>query len=145
MTLLEQWKPETTRRGLLLTAGMTWGGAGLLLLVRGYLFLPDTTGDHIALVTLAGVLGILFFRFVFSSLTERNIDRIKSLTTARPCIFSFQTWRSYGVMAFMITTGITLRSAGLIAPAGIGTAYIAMSVPLIVSSARLLLEGIRYQ
>jgi hypothetical protein len=145
MTPLKSWKPWTTRRGLLLAAGITWGGAGVLLLVRGYLFLPDTTGDHIVLGNLALFLGILFFRFMFSSLTEKNIARIKNLAIARPCLFSFQTWRSYGIMTFMIATGITVRSMGLIAPAGIGTVYLTMSIPLIVSSARLLREGVRYQ
>lgn len=144
-TLFERWKPGTTRRGLLLAAGFMWGGAGLLLLVRGYLILPDAAGARVLPGVLALIAGTLFFWFVFRSLTERNIARIKGLPIARPCLFSFQTWRSYGIMAVMITTGITVRSAGLIAPAGIGAAYVAMSVPLIVSSARLLLSGIRYQ
>ena len=142
---MESWKPRTTRRGLLIAAGTAWGGAGILLLVRGYLFLPDTTGDHIVLGNLALFLGILFFRFTFSSLTEKNIARIRNLAVARPCLFSFQTWRSYGIMTFMIAAGITVRAAGIAAPAGIGTVYLTMSVPLIVSSAQLLREGIRYQ
>jgi hypothetical protein len=144
-TLFERWKPRTTRRGLLIAAGFVWGGAGLLLLVRGYLFLPEAAGARVLPGILALIAGTLFFWFVFRTLTARNIARIRGLTIARPCLFSFQTWRSYIIMAIMITTGITVRSAGLIAPAGIGAAYVAMSVPLIVSSARLLLAGIRYQ
>jgi len=141
----ERWKPRTSKRGLLVISGAMWGTAGTILLARGYLFLPDTTGDHIVLGNLALFLGILFFRFVFSSLTERNIGRIEALSIARPCLFSFQTWKGHGVMAAMITAGVAVRMSGFIAPAGLGTIYIAMSIPLIVSSFKFLQAGFRYQ
>lgn len=138
-----RWKPRTTRNGLLHCAAGAWGLAGVILLLRGYFLLPDTLGDHIVLGNLGIVAGIIGFRFVFQRLTLRTIGRIRALTALRPCLFSFQSWRSYGVMTVMISAGVMLRSSGLLSGAGIGTLYIAMGVPLLVSSGRLAFEGIR--
>jgi len=141
MTWYERGKPATSRGGFWLWGGWVGGGAGLLLLVRGYLFLPDTLGDHIVLVNLAVFIGILFFRFLFRSLADRNIGRIRALVNERPCLFSFQSWSSYGIMTMMIGLGVAVRAAALVALPGLGTGYIAMGVPLVMSSARLLREG----
>jgi len=126
-------------------AAAAWGVAGGVLLLRGYLLLPDTLGDHIVLGNLGIFSGIIGFRFMFKALTERNIVRIRSLAAPRPCLFSFQSWRSYALMTVMITAGMLLRSAGLLSAAGIGTLYIAMGVPLLVSSGRFAFEGIGHQ
>lgn len=141
----QRWKPGTSQKGLLRMAAAAWGVAGGVLLLRGYFLLPDTLGDHIVLGNLGIFAGIIGFRFMFKALTERTIGRIHALSAPRPCLFSFQSWRSYALMSVMITAGVFLRSAGVLSAAGIGTLYIAMGVPLLVSSGRLAYEGVRNQ
>ncbi len=138
-----RWKPGSSRNGLLRMAAVVWGLAGGVLLLRGYLLLPDTLGDHIVLGNLGIFAGIIGFRFLFNRLTERTIGRIRTLAPDRPCLFSFQSWRSYGLMSVMMSAGVWLRSAGVLPAAGVGTLYIAMGVPLLVSSGRLAFEGVR--
>jgi hypothetical protein len=51
--------------------------------------------------------GIQFF---FAWMAWKNIDRIEALPE-RPCLFAFQSWRSYPLAAFMITVGLLLRDS----------------------------------
>ena len=47
--------------------------------------------------------------FGFSKLAHRNIDRIQALESEKVCLFAFQSWTSYPLVAFMVSLGIYLR------------------------------------
>ena len=51
--------------------------------------------------------GIYFFGF--SKLARKNIQRISELGGEKVCLFAFQNWASYPLVAFMISLGIYLR------------------------------------
>ena len=63
------------------------------------------------LLVLAGLLlatGIYFLGF--SKLARKNINRIRGLKGEKVCLFAFQGWTSYPLVAFMISVGIYLRA-----------------------------------
>lgn len=138
---LDRWKPGIRRNLLFTIAGGVWGAAAGLLLIRGFLFLPESPLAEGLYCALALILGLGFFHGMFRKIVTRNIQRIHDLQAERPCLFSFQSWRSYGLMAAMISLGVAVRMSGLVPPAELGTVYVTMAVPLGISSVRLFQEG----
>lgn len=111
---------------------------------KGYKML-DATSRLLGLkllVALAG--GILFYLKLFSKLSMKHTLRILKMKETYPCAFSFFNFRSYLVMAFMISMGITLRTTGWIPFPYLAFLYLMMSVPLLLSSLRFYYTGFYY-
>jgi hypothetical protein len=94
-------------------------------------------------VSLAG--GIIFFRVLFFRISSKHILRISSLEILRPCVFSFFNFRSYLLMALMITMGISVRKFHLISAEFLAYFYITMATPLLLSAARFFWAWNKYQ
>lgn len=129
-------KPAVPKRILLLIAALVWTFAGSMLMFKGYKML-DTASDLLWL-KLAAVLaaGVVFYLKVFSGLSIKHTLRILKMKEAYPCMFSFFNFRSYLIMIFMISMGITLRITGWIPFGTLSFLYLLMSVPLMLSSIR---------
>ncbi len=141
---ISSFKPAVPKRVLLFVAAIVWTFAGSMLLYKGFKML-DTTSIYLWLqlmLTLIG--GIVFFWKMFSKISRKHTNRILNLKEARPCLFSFFNFRSYLLMALMITMGITLRRTGWVAPNHLAFLYLTMSVPLLLSSVRFYYTGIYY-
>jgi hypothetical protein len=128
--------PRVSRIYLLLIAAMVWTFAGGMLLFRGYFFLLES--HHLLLLKIISCIsgGIVFYILLFDRISKKHILRIKSLPSDRPCAFSFFNWRSYLMMAVMITSGITLRITGIVSHEYLSLIYITMGIPLLMSSFR---------
>jgi len=104
----DKCKPEVPRRVLPLIAGFMWCGVGTMLSVMAFRWLSDYSGNVWLFAVSGAAFALIMRRFSFLKIAEKNLDRIAELPT-RPCIFSFISWRSWLLVAFMITLGITLR------------------------------------
>lgn len=136
MSFWEDIKPAVQKRTLLLIAGCTWSIAGGILLTRGLVSLIRLN-DHLVLELLAGIiLGIIFYVFLFTGISGKHILRINLIRIDHPCFFSFFNFRSYMMMAIMITAGITLRKLNVINPDYLYSFYLAMGIPLLASAYR---------
>jgi hypothetical protein len=113
---IEPFNPAIPKKWLLPLAGMMWSGVGIMLLSRavGWLTRPLSTVNFF-LGSLGVIISILANRFEFSKLAEKNIKRILSLNE-RACIFAFQAWKGYGMIAVMVTGGILLRNSAFPKP-----------------------------
>ncbi len=101
------------RSWLFALAGGLWTIAGIILCVRAYIWLSLYNVRVELLLTGAGsILALLFYLFLFSRVTRRNINRICALPE-RPCVFAFTRWQGYLLIGLMITLGITLRTSSL--------------------------------
>ena len=144
MRSLSWLKPAVPKRSLLFVAAAVWTFAGAMLLFKGFKML-DTTNRYLWLkliISLAG--GILFYQKLFSKLSLKHTIRILNLKENYPCAFSFFNFRSYLMMALMISMGITLRKTGWVAPGSLSVLYLTMSVPLLLSSIRFYYTGFYY-
>ncbi|MCX6272652.1 MAG: hypothetical protein NTU44_15820 [Bacteroidetes bacterium] len=140
---LIRWKPSVGKKTLLFIAGILWMLAGCILLFRGIFHLIN---DHYyLLISLSGgaVGGILFYRLVFARVSNKYIRRILHLENDRPCVFSFFSWKSYLIMAFMISMGIFLGKRFL-PPHELHVFFVIMSIPLITSGLRFIKHGVDY-
>lgn len=130
---------------LLFAAAFVWSFAGLMLLARGFFLSADIkTSFWIRIISgISG--GSLFYLLLFSRISSGHINRIISLKNDEHCLFSFFSIRSYLLMALMISTGIILRKSEVIASGYLGVAYIAMGIPLLISSISFFYSGLNYK
>lgn len=103
-------KPGVKDIWLYLLAGLVWLGAGVLLISFAYRWFaraPLATSSGLILAGLLLAASINWFGF--SRLAKKNISRIASISGERICLFAFQGWTSYPLVAFMMSLGIYLR------------------------------------
>lgn len=108
MSEKERCKPSVPKRILPLIAGAMWCGVGIMLSVKALGWLSGYSGNAF-LFAVAGITFALLMRhFSFLKIADRNLDRIAQLPD-RPCAFSFISSKSWLLVIFMITLGISLR------------------------------------
>jgi hypothetical protein len=133
---LEKIKPGVQKRTLLLIAGCAWSIAGGILISRSLIHLIGV--NHLLTMELGIgiVFGSFFYLLLFARISKKHITRINLIEIDNPCFFSFFNFRSYLLMAIMISGGITLRLSGLVNPEIIYTFFLCMGIPLLVSAWR---------
>lgn len=108
---LNKFNPTVPKVWLLAIAGVMWTGVSVLLLNYAISWLTSPISMINLLLGLLGVIiSIAANYYQFSKLARKNIDRILSLND-KACLFSFQAWKGYLIIAVMITGGILLRSS----------------------------------
>jgi hypothetical protein len=126
-----------SRKTLLKLAGIMWICVGGLLLGRaaGWLGI-GSPGQAILYVTAGILLGILQYRKVFSTLTDKYIDRINSLPEKAFVLLCFAP-RTWVIITSMSLMGIFLRNSSI--PKLLLTApYIMMAICLIAGGVQFM-------
>ena len=136
MHWIRQLTPRIARRYLYVMAALVWTFAGSMLLFRGILLFMDDNYLFWTRLILSIIAGVLFYRLLFSSISRKHTSRIAGMQLEKPCLFSFFNMRSYILMSLMITAGISLRKSGILPPVYLSVIYVAMGIPLFISSFR---------
>jgi hypothetical protein len=103
-------KPAASKNKLQFLAGSLWFGVGLMLDSFAFRWLKSTDLATALLFSATGIaLAAGIYRQEFSKLAQKNIQRICSLSGEKICLFAFQAWSSYPLVAVMISLGIYLR------------------------------------
>ena len=102
-------KPSVPRSWLLLLAGSIWSIVGFMLCRTAYLWLKELHGGSALPLGILGLgMAIGVYRFGFSKIAQKNIERICHIPE-KACVFAFQAWRGYLIIGIMITLGTVLR------------------------------------
>ena len=110
MNILNRFKPGVDKNGLNLLAGLMWSGVGIMLTQFAAHWLTDVSNSWRIFLILSGILlAFCIYRFGFSKFARKNINRIQDYQEKRICLFAFQAWTSYPLVAVMIAMGIFLR------------------------------------
>lgn len=142
----QKFHPAVDKRVLIALSGATWIIVGSLLvkLALGWLSPVDLKSAFV--LGLTGItLALLVHHFGFLRLVDRNIERIMDMKD-KVCIFAFQAWKSYAIIAVMVGMGITLRQSSLPKPylaviyIGFGGAMVLSSIRYIRTFSRLVLR-----
>jgi hypothetical protein len=134
---IERYKPGVSKNTLLFIAGLLWVMVGVMLNSMAYSWLRNERQGYALTAAAIGFVGSLFIhRFGFSRIVNRNMDRILPMEGKR-CVFSFMPWKSYVLVAIMITMGILLRHSP-IPKLYLAALYIGIGTALILSSVRYL-------
>ena len=110
MNFLYKLKPAAKKFWLQLLAGLMWSGVGVMLIRFAWRWLVEVELSIEVLLLIAGLaLAAAIYFWGFSKLAGKNIRRIEALPNQKPCLFAFQAWTSYPLVAVMIAMGIYLR------------------------------------
>jgi len=134
---LNKFIPPVSRKVLMLLSGIIWLYVGLMLIHYAYSWL--VVEQRSTVITFAGagiVLTMITHHFGFLKVADKNLKRIL-LMEKKVSIFSFITWKSYILIAGMITMGITLRHSPIPKP-WLAIVYMGIGMGLLLSSIRYL-------
>ena len=128
-------KPGAPKSWLLLTAGLMWSAVGIWLSFLAYGWLKSTNRvTAIGMATAGMLLALTIYTFGFSAFANRNIQRIDQYHPERVCIFAFQSWTSYPLVACMISLGIFLRKFSPIPKSYLAAMYLGIGGSLFLAS-----------
>lgn len=130
----EKLKPAVHKNLLLFLSGLMWVAVGIMLDTFATGWLTAYAKGNWWIFASAGLAcSLVIHHFGFLRLVDKNLGRISKMQGKR-CAFSFMTWKSYLIVAVMVTMGIMLRHSSIpkqylsILYIGIGTALILSSV-----------------
>ena len=110
MNSLYRYKPGARKFWLTLLAGLMWSSVGLMLFSISLRWLKEVDLFTDVLLVVGGLLlAAAIYFWGFSKLAGKNIRRIDAIPVQKPCLFAFQAWTSYPLVAVMIAMGIYLR------------------------------------
>jgi len=110
LSSLKKYKPGARKNWLQLTAGVVWLGVGVMLISIASRWVRLEKLTTALLLVLAGILlAAAICIFGFRKLARKNIHRIQAMAEEKVCLFAFQSWTSYPLVAFMVALGIYLR------------------------------------
>lgn len=128
--------PKVPKSVLFIIAGLLWASVGIFLIRLSHTWFIKFPTTVELLVILAGLIaGSIVSYFGFSKIADKNIYRINNYE-GKVCIWAFQKWTSYLLIAFMMSLGIFLRSSNFIPKYVIVFIYITIGTALFTSSFR---------
>jgi hypothetical protein len=130
-----KFKPGVPKSILYLIAGLMWSGVGFYLMNLTREWIAPVTKLYLVIIFAMGILlGLAIYSFGFSKFADKNIRRIQSISSDKPCLFAFQEWTSYPLVAFMIFLGIFLRVYAPIPKTWLAGIYIGIGFSLVRAS-----------
>ena len=138
----ERMKKMVKNRTLLLLAAMVWGAAGFNIARIGALAYPGNESLFHAAVSL--VVFVLFWR-MFHKLVSKHTARIKNFAREKQYFWRFFDKKSFLIMAFMMTGGISMRAFNLMPEGCIAMFYTGLGIALALAGLAFALEYVRYK
>jgi hypothetical protein len=132
---IRKFDPAVDKRFLVVLSGIIWSAVGILLCNLAVGWLSSLSFQKGIVLGAAGmVLALMIHHFGFLKLVDKNIARITA-KNGKVCIFGFQPWRSYMIIAVMIGMGTVLRQSSLPKPY-LAIVYIGFGGAMLLSSVR---------
>ena len=126
-------KPAVNRKWLLVISGLIWSGVGIFLNILAFGWLKSFNKMQIIIITIGLLAGWSIARFGFDKISNKNVNRILAYPK-HACIFAFQEWKSYILVAIMMSLGILLRTTELIPKFILAPMYIGIGTALFFAS-----------
>lgn len=127
-------KPTVNQKWLIIIAGLMWSSVGIFLNILAIAWLKSLNNIQIFTSVLIGLsAGFAIAHFGFGNIAIKNISRILAYPK-HACVFAFQEWETYILIAFMMSMGIYLRTTGLVPKFILAPLYIGIGTALFLSS-----------
>jgi hypothetical protein len=135
MIKINNFKPAVHNHLLLFLAGLVWILVGSALLFLAFSWLSKASNIDVQFFAIAGViLALLVHHLGFLKIADKNLQRIL-LMHRKSCLFAFIPWKSYIIIAVMISMGSILRHS-TIPKHYLAILYIGIGLALVLSSVR---------
>lgn len=125
--------PSVRRPWLIAIAGLLWCAVGVMLWLHAIEWLREPRGEMALHLAVGLGLGVIAHLTLFTRIARKNLARLRAYPP-RACLFAFQAWRGYLMIALMIALGLALRHSPIpthylaVGYATIGTALILSGV-----------------
>ena len=136
---------KVNKKTLILIAGIVWAIAGFNIVRIGLVAYQGNFTWWRALLSVA--VYAVFQIFIFGKMVKKHTDRILQYEDERQNFFRFFDTKSYLIMAFMMTMGISLRVFGLVPNGfiayfytGLGASLLTAGILFIASYARVIAQ-----
>lgn len=123
---------------LYLLASVFWLIAGINVIRIGIDVMHNTESQLFVFATLALIVFIFFFRFIFKRTVENNINRINALDDDIIPFWKFMDLKGYIIMFFMISLGVSIRYFNLLPDFFISFFYIGLGGALTMAAFKYL-------
>jgi hypothetical protein len=134
---IKKFDPAVDKRLLIALSGFIWTTVGVILIRLAAGWLSSIALKPALILWITGIaLALLIHHFGFLRIVNQNIERIASMKE-KVCIFAFQAWKSYAIIAVMVGLGIILRHSPL-PKHYLSVVYIGFGGAMILSSIRYL-------
>ena len=131
---LYRLKPAVNRIWLILISGLMWSVVGIFLNILAFNWFKSLNNKQLIISIIVGISdGLIIAKFGFGNLADKNINRILSYPK-EACVFAFQEWKSYILIAIMMSMGIYMRTSGLIPTYILAPMYIGIGTALFLAS-----------
>lgn len=132
---------KTGRTGLLLFAASFWILGGVMLIQKGFSYLPTGINYKTIKIIIAFVGGILFYFGMFTRISGKYIKHINEVSEkGKQILFKAFTPKAYIMLVIMISMGVTARKTGIFPIEYLALFYFTMGTPLLISAGRYLLH-----
>ncbi|MDD2272455.1 MAG: hypothetical protein PHP95_09270 [Desulfuromonadaceae bacterium] len=108
----------------------------MLLISFAVRWMVDLPGSSLLVVSVVGagiMLGAAIALFGFRRIARHNINRIQAMPK-RSCIFAFQKWQNYILIAFMMSLGLFIRRTHILSPIYMSIMYMGIGCALLSTS-----------
>jgi len=127
-------QPAVNQKWLIVISGLMWSSVGILINIYAFGWLNYLNNTQISISVIIGLLaGWSISRFGFGNIANKNVNRILAYPK-QACVFAFQEWKSYILIAVMMSLGILLRSTELIPKFILAPIYIGIGTALFLAS-----------
>ncbi|AEH45846.1 hypothetical protein Thein_1993 [Thermodesulfatator indicus DSM 15286] len=110
-------KPRVPKVWLYFVSGVVWLAVGSILIVRSFFFVHQAHNILYWVLWVATFIASCFLgRRFMGKIALKNIKRLDNKDHSHLCFFAFQPWRSYLLVAMMMSMGIFLRKHPLPSP-----------------------------
>jgi hypothetical protein len=110
---LRKFTPRVDKKVLIFLAGLMWCGVGVMLIRYAVTWLTVlSVKTQIIFFSIGFLVALPIHLFGFSKIAGKNLNRLLPMEVKK-CVFSFMTWKSYLIVLFMVSLGITLRHSSL--------------------------------
>jgi len=134
---IDKVKPAVDKSALIFLSFFVWVVVGTVLLSLAYSWLKESQVNRSFLFVGVGVgAALVIHHFGFLKIVDKNLGRILPME-GKKCAFSFMTWKSYIIVAVMVTMGTLLRHSA-IPKTYLSILYIGIGLSLVLSSIRYL-------
>lgn len=110
---LRKFTPRADKKVLIFLAGLMWCGVGVMLIRYAVSWLSVLNIKvQVIFFGIGFSAALLIHLYGFSKIADKNLKRLLPMEVKK-CVFSFMTWKSYIIVLFMVSLGITLRHSSL--------------------------------
>ncbi len=134
--------PRVPTRALYFVASLLWGYASWKLLRIGHGTIASQPVRHNLYYIAGFILYFPFYYFIFFKINRKHTTRIMLKKNNLSCVFGFFDFKSYLIMALMISMGISAKKIPGVPQVPVAVLYISLGLSLGSSCLYFLFAGI---